>query len=70
MSCCKEKTKDMSNSRRAMAADRMAICKECPWYRSITKQCKKCGCFMPAKTLLKNTKCPLRKWSKIDAVYD
>ena len=43
-------------------AMRMAICKECEWFRASIKQCKKCSCFMPAKVRLKSAKCPIRKW--------
>lgn len=42
--------------------ERYAICKECKWFRSSTKQCKKCYCIMPLKVLLKNAHCPIKKW--------
>jgi hypothetical protein len=45
---------------------RMAICKECPFFISITQQCTKCGCFMQAKTLLPDAECPVHKWAAID----
>lgn len=41
---------------------RYAICSECPELIELTKQCKKCGCFMVAKTKLINAKCPIGKW--------
>ena len=41
---------------------RFSICKECPDLIKITKQCKRCGCFMNAKTRLKNASCPIKKW--------
>lgn len=41
---------------------RLAICEECPELIKITKQCKQCGCFMNAKTKIKNATCPLNKW--------
>lgn len=41
---------------------RMSICLECPELIKITKQCKKCGCFMSVKTKLTNAACPLEKW--------
>ena len=41
---------------------RYAICLECPELIELTKQCKKCGCFMVAKTKLINAKCPIGKW--------
>lgn len=44
--------------------DRMAICKACPELIKLTSQCKKCGCFMAAKTKLNNAECPIGKWGK------
>jgi hypothetical protein len=41
---------------------RYSICKACPELINITKQCKKCGCFMNMKTKLEASKCPLGKW--------
>ena len=41
---------------------RMSICEECPELIELTKQCKKCGCFMIMKTKLENATCPLNKW--------
>jgi hypothetical protein len=41
---------------------RFNICLECPEIINTTKQCKQCGCFMRAKTKLKNATCPLNKW--------
>ena len=40
---------------------RLTICNACP---SLTKAktCKECGCFMVAKTKLKDAVCPLGKW--------
>lgn len=44
------------------ADKRFEICKACPELIQLTKQCKKCGCMMAAKTKLKNAVCPLGKW--------
>lgn len=41
---------------------RLAICKECPSLQQPLMTCKECGCFMLAKTKLKNVSCPLGKW--------
>jgi len=41
---------------------RYDICKGCSSFSELTKMCKECACFMPAKTELKNSKCPLNKW--------
>jgi hypothetical protein len=42
--------------------ERYAVCKNCIFFWSIMKSCKKCGCFMPAKTKIKASECPLGKW--------
>lgn len=42
--------------------ERYSICLSCPELIKLTKQCKKCGCFMAAKTKLQNATCPLGKW--------
>ena len=45
--------------------EKYKICQECEYFKSTTKQCKICGCFMPLKTLLPGMKCPHNppKWS-------
>lgn len=45
-----------------IAQQRMDICRSCPELFTLTEQCKKCGCFMTAKTKLEAAKCPLGKW--------
>jgi hypothetical protein len=45
-----------------VADRRLDICKSCPELVKITQQCKKCGCFMTAKTKYEAAKCPLGKW--------
>jgi hypothetical protein len=49
--------------------ERMAICLQCPELIKMTKQCKKCGCLMEAKTKLPNAECPLGKWKRTDIPY-
>lgn len=45
---------------------RLAICEKCPHIGTFLNQinCKVCGCFLEAKTALKDQHCPLeqRKW--------
>jgi hypothetical protein len=41
---------------------RMKICNGCDHLIKLTTQCKKCGCFMTAKTKLANATCPIGKW--------
>lgn len=45
-----------------VADSRLNICKTCPELIELTKQCKKCGCFMSLKTKLSNAICPMGKW--------
>jgi hypothetical protein len=45
-------------------SQRMSVCNACPDFVKATSQCKKCGCFMSAKTKLKAASCPVMKWGK------
>lgn len=45
-----------------VAKDRMDVCLDCPELIGLTKQCKQCGCVMPAKVRLLEAVCPLGKW--------
>lgn len=45
-----------------VSENRLSICKECPEFIKLTKQCKKCGCFMHLKTRLEKASCPIGKW--------
>lgn len=45
-----------------VADQRLEICRACPELIQLTTQCRKCGCFMAAKTKLEAAKCPLGKW--------
>jgi len=40
--------------------ERFEICKSCESLKF--DFCKKCGCYMPAKTWLSDIKCPIEKW--------
>lgn len=42
--------------------ERYTICKNCEFFIDITKQCKKCMCFMNFKCSLSNAFCPEGKW--------
>lgn len=46
----------------SLSSERYSICQSCPELIKLTKQCKKCGCFMAAKTKLQKATCPLGKW--------
>ena len=44
------------------AARRLDICRTCPFVIKATLQCKKCKCFMKAKTTLAHATCPVGNW--------
>jgi hypothetical protein len=47
---------------KSISDKRLEICKACPELIKLTTQCKKCGCFMAAKTKLEHATCPIGKW--------
>ena len=49
---------------------RYEICKHCENFSKMLKICRKCGCFMPGKVLMKKTSCPMHKWIAIDDSED
>lgn len=58
---------DLFNSKKPKMSDelaqkRMEVCSTCEHLIQLTKQCKKCGCFMPMKTKLEEATCPVGKW--------
>ena len=46
----------------AVKEERRAICSACPKLKT-TGQCGECFCFIKAKSLIRQEKCPLDKWS-------
>lgn len=44
-----------------IAEERINTCNTCEHLSSL-RACKKCGCFVDAKTKLKFTSCPIDKW--------
>lgn len=49
----------------AVKEERMDICRACDHYFAPTNQCKKCGCFLKAKTAVNAFSCPIDKWKAI-----
>ena len=45
--------------------ERLGICKQCPEFNK-AEICRACGCYIPWKTKLSLTSCPLKKWHKIE----
>lgn len=56
--------KNLGRVETVVAAERLAICKECPKLL-LTGNCTECGCFMSAKVKLPNASCPLGKWDAV-----
>lgn len=50
--------------------ERTSICKQCNDYVSSVKTCKKCGCYMPAKTIFAAAECPSGKWTTSEPTDD
>lgn len=45
-----------------LAQHRYNICQTCPFFNAKLFVCDDCGCFLPAKTKLKEATCPQGKW--------
>lgn len=45
-----------------IAHDRIEICNSCEFLIEVTRNCKKCGCFVDGKTKIAASKCPVNKW--------
>jgi hypothetical protein len=46
------------------AQERLVTCLQCDKFLKVTRQCRECWCFMPAKVILSNAECPINKWGK------
>jgi len=44
--------------------ERLSVCESCPKLTK-TRQCDMCGCFVDAKTTIKQEYCPMNKWNDI-----
>ena len=58
---------DLLNPNRPRSEDelqkyRINICEQCPLFRTNTRTCSMCGCFMDMKTKLLEARCPDGKW--------
>lgn len=45
--------------------ERLNLCLGCEHLFQPTQSCKKCGCFVRAKTWLPSQNCPIGKWTSI-----
>lgn len=53
-----------------IAHERYNMCQGCEHFIKLTKQCKKCGCFMNLKTKLAGAECPVGKWKPVNILED
>lgn len=53
---------NVSKVNKISAEKRLNICLSCDKLIKLTKQCRECGCIMPAKVKLENATCPIGKW--------
>lgn len=44
-------------------ATRFAVCKSCAFFTKWVSTCQVCGCFMPIKTKLAKSSCPIGNWA-------
>lgn len=56
--------KNMNRAPSEVVAERLSICRSCPFFIKHTEQCKKCLCIMPQKTKLADAFCPEHKWGQ------
>jgi len=57
---------DLITNQRADAKvkqQRLWVCQSCPERQGI--RCGLCGCFLKSKSMLKNSECPIGKWSTL-----
>lgn len=43
------------------AQDRLIVCASCE-FKTTMNTCAECGCYLPAKSLVKEEHCPKNKW--------
>lgn len=53
---------NVDRASKELSDKRYSICQACPELTRLTKQCKKCGCFMQLKVELEKATCPIGKW--------
>ena len=53
---------DLDSTAEPFAQRRIAICRSCQHYTMYI--CSQCGCFMPAKTRLAGSSCPIGLWTQ------
>ena len=51
-----------AGAEKELAAERIKMCEDCEFFAPMTRQCRRCMCFMDLKTKMLNARCPLDKW--------
>lgn len=51
----------LDDEKEKLGKKRISVCNSCE-FKSKANTCKKCGCFLPAKVLSVNDKCPIKLW--------
>lgn len=52
--------------RKAIAEERLEICRTCEFFNKKSTRCSKCGCFMEYKAMMPYVDCPIGKWGVIN----
>lgn len=45
-----------------LVKQRLEVCKQCPEFTKLSRQCKLCGCFMDLKAKILEAECPQNLW--------
>jgi len=56
---------DKSIASEEIQKQRIEMCNSCEHLLHFTRQCKKCGCAVDAKTKLSSSSCPVNKWQVV-----
>jgi hypothetical protein len=62
VSTVKDLAKDSTLAAEATRQTRVEMCERCDKFRSATRQCSQCGCFVDMKARFQVMQCPLGKW--------
>lgn len=59
----------MDNARRPhtvrnLVAERISVCRQCPYLQGRLNRCAVCGCFVLIKARIQSAQCPIGRWPK------
>lgn len=49
-------------SSKELAEERMKVCRGCPAFKKLTRQCSLCGCQLDLKVKVLRAECPIGMW--------